>query len=106
MQTGKGLRLANVTFDSNTDEHYKRLGCYPFSQNRRRPDNSPSKHVSPSKDKECQDEARLSNESEDETDCHRKKISKQKPSRKRKLKTEEEKQEEKIKPSETTESGK
>lgn len=64
MQTGKGLRLANVTFNNspNTD-HNKRLSAKPIQRQKRKSETSPSKTpISPTKD----DEPRHSNESEEE----------------------------------------
>ncbi|KAI4468523.1 yy1 associated protein-related [Holotrichia oblita] len=73
VHTGKGLKPAKITFDDNNIEHYKRLG-YQSSvhHHKRRSEVSPSKHlVSPNKD--TQDDIRMSNESEDDVDCAKKK---------------------------------
>lgn len=65
VQTGKGLRLANVTFNNspNTD-HNKRLSIKPTPRQKRKSETSPSKNpiMSPTKE----DEPRHSNESEDD----------------------------------------
>lgn len=75
VQTGKGLRLANVTFNNspNTD-HKSRLSVKPITRQKRKSETSPSKILmSPTKD----DEPRHSNESEDDVNtetAHSKKI--------------------------------
>lgn len=52
MQTMKGLRLVNITFDGNlSPEHIRRLNCNSLTKQKRRSDSSPSKHAtSPTKD--------------------------------------------------------
>lgn len=51
IHTGKGLRLANVSFDNGSPaEHLRRLNCPATSKQKRRSDHSPSKQtVSPAK---------------------------------------------------------
>lgn len=52
VQTGKGLRLANVTFDESPSvDHFARLNCQTADKKKRRCESSPSKQTaSPIKD--------------------------------------------------------
>lgn len=64
MQTGKGLRLANVTFNNNPNsDHGKRLSVQPLARTKKKSETSPSKNMmSPTKE----EEPRHGNESEDD----------------------------------------
>ncbi|KRT82144.1 hypothetical protein AMK59_3771 [Oryctes borbonicus] len=91
VHTGKGLRLAKVTFENSSIDHYKRLG-YQSSvhHHKRRSEISPSKHlVSPTKD--AQDDVRMSNESEDDDYAKKKQQRLSKTPRKRRPKVKREK---------------
>lgn len=58
IHTSKGLRLANITFDSNSGvDHIKRLSC-PANKQKRKQHCSPSKQVV-SLNKETQEEVNL-----------------------------------------------
>lgn len=68
VQTGKGLRLANVTFDDSPNvDHFARLNCQTADKKKRRCESSsPSKQVaSPVKD----GFEERNNDSEDDLDC-------------------------------------
>lgn len=83
IQTGKGLRLAKISFsDDDTTDNYARLVC-KTTTTKRRSDSSPSKQISPNKDHN--DEGRNSNDSDDDITYSKKKHVKS--PRKRKLKT-------------------
>lgn len=84
IQTGKGLRLAKISFsDDDTTDNYARLVC-KTTTTKKRSDSSPSKQISPNKDNN--DEGRNSNDSDDDVNYSKKKH--MKSPRKRKLKTE------------------
>ncbi|KAF5275263.1 hypothetical protein FQA39_LY06923 [Lamprigera yunnana] len=86
VQTGKGPRLAYVTFpEDSTIDHNVRLNGTSLDKRKRRCEISPSKQfTSPVKD--SHEDMRLANDSEEDTECTRKKGRLTKSPRKKKVK--------------------